>query len=390
MLAAGGWNVSANGHHFFMRETRHRMLALPLPLVLAVGLIVPRAGGGAVTTASTVARLRGGGASAQDVMSPFDLSELRAMGRAAAADPDIDFVGQPPLFRPRTPDSADSSDDANDLMRPRRAAGIHEGDVHSHSCRATQAPKAPGLAEQCMWCNEEWQKSVKLLKAARLGDLEGVLHAIDDGANINAVDKMYMNWTAVHYAAFYGHASLVERLVDFGADLDARDLLLWTPLHYAALKGRADACDALLHCGADVMALTKHGKTPLQKAVYTYQIDATRVLCEWMGIPADDFLAEEPPDPALLQQAISLDNQESRTALLRKRDLEPSDSSDEGMHASSESKQAAAEADPQETVGLQPERTKEEAEDTAKFRAEYMRRFRETHESERANPAFGH
>jgi hypothetical protein len=60
------------------------------------------------------------------------------------------------------------------------------------------------------------------------------------------------------------------------------------------------------------------------------------------------------------------------------------------MHASSESKQAAAEADPQETVGLQPERTKEEAEDTAKFRAEYMRRFREKHESERANPAFEH
>ena len=78
-------------------------------------------------------------------------------------------------------------------------------------------------------------------------------------------------YSPVHHAAFYGHAELVERLVDFGADVNARDLYEWTPLHYAALKGRTDTCVALLHCGADVMALTRTRKTPLQKAVYTYQ-----------------------------------------------------------------------------------------------------------------------
>jgi hypothetical protein len=134
-----------------------------------------------------------------------------------------------------------------------------------------------------------------------------------------------MNWTAVHHASFYGHADLVERLVDFGADVDARDVIGWSPLHYAALKGRTDTCVALLHCGADVMALTHTRKTPLQKAVYTYQAirvnpinfpcirrrycwvslpvpltkgalplqtEAVKVLCEWMGIPPDAFLAE--------------------------------------------------------------------------------------------------
>jgi len=40
----------------------------------------------------------------------------------------------------------------------------------------------------------------------------------------------------VHHAAFYGHAELVERLIDFGAEVDARDHFLWTPLHHAALK----------------------------------------------------------------------------------------------------------------------------------------------------------
>lgn len=75
----------------------------------------------------------------------------------------------------------------------------------------------------------------------------------------------------MHHAAFYGHAELVERLVDFGADVNARDVYEWAPLHYAALKGRTDTCVALLHCGADVMALTHTRKTPLQKAVYTYQ-----------------------------------------------------------------------------------------------------------------------
>lgn len=47
-------------------------------------------------------------------------------------------------------------------------------------------------------CDEKWQREVKLLKAARLGDLEGVLQAIESGAGVEARDKTHMNWTAGH------------------------------------------------------------------------------------------------------------------------------------------------------------------------------------------------
>ena len=57
-------------------------------------------------------------------------------------------------------------------------------------------------------CDEKWQREVKLLKAARLGSLEGVLQAIESGAGVEARDKVYMNWTAGNkYSVAFLHLS---------------------------------------------------------------------------------------------------------------------------------------------------------------------------------------
>jgi ankyrin repeat protein len=96
-----------------------------------------------------------------------------------------------------------------------------------------------------------------------------VISSLEEGANVNGGDVTHQNWTAVHYAAYYGHAAVIEVLIQSGADVNAADVMKWTPLHYAALKGRYDACLALLNCGANTSALTEVLPMTLNPEPYT-------------------------------------------------------------------------------------------------------------------------
>jgi ankyrin repeat protein len=128
--------------------------------------------------------------------------------------------------------------------------------------------------------------TVKNLRiAAALGDLEGIARSFDDAGELTAAageiaspfvrlpipeavrrDRQHILGNALVYAASWGRAEAVTRLLDHGAEVNlipAGFDFAGTPLHYAALRGRRDMVDRLLEEGADpAVRDTKIGKLP--------------------------------------------------------------------------------------------------------------------------------
>jgi ankyrin repeat protein len=72
-----------------------------------------------------------------------------------------------------------------------------------------------------------------------------------------AVDQASGGSTALHHAAWRGHADVVKLLLQAGADVNAKTRSnSETPLHLAAMHGHTDVIQLLLQAGADVNART--------------------------------------------------------------------------------------------------------------------------------------
>ena len=72
---------------------------------------------------------------------------------------------------------------------------------------------------------------------------------------MSAVDKK--GQTVLHFAAHNSDVSVVNLLVDSGADVNVRDNKKRTPLHIAAdHNASANVITALVECGADVDAVS--------------------------------------------------------------------------------------------------------------------------------------
>jgi len=102
-----------------------------------------------------------------------------------------------------------------------------------------------------------------LIEAARWGDLEKVKKLLDRGADVNARDKD--GWTPLHWASVHGHLDVIKLLVERGADVNASNHG-WTPLHEAASRGHLNVVKFLVERGADVNARDREGRTPLDLA----------------------------------------------------------------------------------------------------------------------------
>lgn len=73
----------------------------------------------------------------------------------------------------------------------------------------------------------------------------------------------------IHIAAAKGHSYAIELLVQYGADLEARDKDGLTPFHYATKNHQDQAIQFLLDHGADFHALDNNNKQPFD--YYQYQ-----------------------------------------------------------------------------------------------------------------------
>lgn len=99
----------------------------------------------------------------------------------------------------------------------------------------------------------------KLVEYVEEGNIEGVKHALEMGADVNAKDMW--GGTALILSAFFGYKSIVKLLIDAGADVDAQDNNGQTALMAAALFGYESIAELLIKNGADVNVKDKDGMT---------------------------------------------------------------------------------------------------------------------------------
>jgi len=124
-------------------------------------------------------------------------------------------------------------------------------------------------------------KQSPLHKAAHKGDLDTLIRLIDDGADVNARDKYGCSLLMV--ASLQGHADVARYLLDHGADLHAVDHLGKSAIHQAAIRG-PEIVRLLLGFGADVNSSDISGYTPLHLAAAHCKrdlvIDTSEILLE--------------------------------------------------------------------------------------------------------------
>ena len=96
------------------------------------------------------------------------------------------------------------------------------------------------------------------------------------GADLSARDMD--GWTPLHSASSMGHVNVVRILIESNADVSAQDMDGWTPLLWASSMGHVDVARMLLEFDADVSAQTQDGRTPLHWASGMGHVDVAQML----------------------------------------------------------------------------------------------------------------
>ncbi|HMQ06884.1 MAG TPA: ankyrin repeat domain-containing protein [Saprospiraceae bacterium] len=86
------------------------------------------------------------------------------------------------------------------------------------------------------------------------------------GANPNIASKNPLKVAPIHSACAISDIDIAKLLIEFGADVNTKQIQGVTPLHSAAHNGHTNLTILLLENGADVNAKMDDGKTPLMMA----------------------------------------------------------------------------------------------------------------------------
>lgn len=122
----------------------------------------------------------------------------------------------------------------------------------------------------------------RLWDASMARDTLGVVQALADGADVNALDtRTNLNGRrALNWAAWYNNVSVVELLLAAGAEIDAVNNTGFSPLHHAAEAGSPDAARALIAGGADPHLTNFAGRAPIQTALAKGNTELVEILRE--------------------------------------------------------------------------------------------------------------
>jgi ankyrin repeat protein len=121
--------------------------------------------------------------------------------------------------------------------------------------------KDPGLANVY---NDQGDQPLHL--AARFGHLDVVNFLLNAGAWVNSASINKIRATPLLAAAAAGQVETAYRLLDAGADPNARQSGDNTPLHLSAQKGHVELVRLLLDYGANLEVKNLDRKTPLDLA----------------------------------------------------------------------------------------------------------------------------
>lgn len=124
--------------------------------------------------------------------------------------------------------------------------------------------------------NGKLTKNHALLFACIRGDFDAVQSLLlSEGID---VDYCNHNSTALHKAAIYGHTSIIELLLNYGADIEIKNAEGMTALTIAVSQSHLDAVGMLLHYSANVQVLDNQGQSLLHHAARFANIAILMVL----------------------------------------------------------------------------------------------------------------
>lgn len=160
-----------------------------------------------------------------------------------------------------------------------------------------------------------------LLIAAEDGNLDALLSALQDGAELQTIDSSNKHdalamaaiqgneeclrallsagariekdgdQTALHLAARMRRSNCISTLLEFKADVDAVAPDGWTPLHKAAYHGNAQCVQELVHGGCKLSCATNESLTAIHLSAMTDRVGCIEVLCD-SGIDINAVTAE--------------------------------------------------------------------------------------------------
>jgi ankyrin repeat protein len=115
-----------------------------------------------------------------------------------------------------------------------------------------------------------------LIAAAEGRQHDAALKLIASGTDVRARDVD--GTTALHWAAHYADADLVDKLIKAGAEVNVSNDYGSSPMMEAAMIGSADVLKLLLKAGADVESPNPEGQTALMAVARTGDLEAAKVL----------------------------------------------------------------------------------------------------------------
>jgi ankyrin repeat protein len=104
----------------------------------------------------------------------------------------------------------------------------------------------------------------ELFEATRENNLAEVSRLLNVGADVNAKDND--GNTSLIVACIKGHMHVVKELLEHGANIESKDICGWTPLHFACYNSHVAVGNELLSRGANIEAKDHDGDTPLHWA----------------------------------------------------------------------------------------------------------------------------
>jgi ankyrin repeat protein/formylglycine-generating enzyme required for sulfatase activity len=148
-------------------------------------------------------------------------------------------------------------------------------------------PKQP-VEKSTSYADQTSELNLELFNAANNGDLAQVKQLIEEGADVNSVNKTGI--TALMRASQQGHLDVAKFLVNNGADVNAAatgGLNGFTALMFASMNGHSDVVKFLVDKGADVNTHGPIGDTPLFIASSMGNLDLVKFLVA-KGADVDD------------------------------------------------------------------------------------------------------
>jgi TPR repeat protein len=192
-----------------------------------------------------------------DAQSQYRLGRLYEEGRGVLQD----FVQAHLFYNLAAAQGLEEAAEARDRLAERLTP---EQLAEAQQLAAERLPEAPVVLAVPDLAADVQGENPPLLTAARDGDADEVRRLLEQGADADARD-MAGN-PALAYAAVRGHREVARSLLEGGADTDATGDRGWTPLLFAAYAGERAVAQTLLEADAEVDATGEGSLTPLMAA----------------------------------------------------------------------------------------------------------------------------